>query len=186
MLDSVLELIDKKRKELNPQYVRNGKPVYKLTDYKEMTDLDGEMLINGGMRNPAERVPVCGVSGNLLRTPRLAYATNHSIMFDNRVKVDLKGRGETREKVYTFVIDQRALAEQASGHIYANFVVGYVIGKGEDGNPVVREVVHIKEDEFINEYDSIFDVEEMPTIMEIINSYRSANGTAKIINSLDL
>lgn len=103
ILSDTLNFLDEKRSKILPEYVRNGKPVYTLRKYADLTDLDAEVLLNGGVENVAQKMPTIGRSGNMLRTPRTSYAVNVDIAFDNRVKVDeLDG-----EKVYIFVIDQR-------------------------------------------------------------------------------
>ena len=188
LISDVLGFLDEKRSKITPEYVRAGKPVYTLRKYAELTDLDAEVLVNGGSMNVAQKVPIIGASGNMLRTPRTSYAVNVDIAFDNRVKVSTqKNEDGTEEKVYTFVIDQRALMEQSSGHIYANFVIGYVIGKdtSKKSKPEVRGVVHIKEDEFINDFDTTFDTSAMEEIMDIINKYRVEHGTAKVISNIE-
>lgn len=188
LISDVLGFLDEKRNKITPEYVRAGKPVYTLRKYAELTDLDAEVLVNGGSMNVAQKVPIIGASGNMLRTPRTSYAVNVDIAFDNRVKVSTqKNEDGTEEKVYTFVVDQRALMEQSSGHIYANFVVGYVIGKdaSKKSKPEVRGVVHIKEDEFINDFDTTFDTSAMEEIMDIINKYRVEHGTAKVISNIE-
>lgn len=188
LISDVLGFLDEKRSQITPEYVRAGKPVYTLRKYAELTDLDAEVLVNGGSMNVAQKVPIIGASGNMLRTPRTSYAVNVDVAFDNRVKVSTqKNEDGTEEKVYTFVVDQRALMEQSSGHIYANFVVGYVIGKdtSKKSKPEVRGVVHIKEDEFINDFDTTFDTTSMEEIMDIINKYRVEHGTAKVISNIE-
>ena len=188
LISDVLGFLDEKRNKIIPEYVRAGKPVYTLRKYAELTDLDAEILVNGGSMNVAQKVPIIGASGNMLRTPRTSYAVNVDVAFDNRVKVSTqKNEDGTEEKVYTFVVDQRALMEQSSGHIYANFVVGYVIGKdtSKKSKPEVRGVVHIKEDEFINDFDTTFDTSAMEEIMDIINKYRVEHGTAKVISNIE-
>ena len=188
LISDVLGFLDEKRSKIQPEYVRAGKPVYTLRKYAELTDLDAEVLVNGGSMNVAQKVPIIGASGNMLRTPRTSYAVNVDVAFDNRVKVSTqKNEDGTEEKVYTFVVDQRALMEQSSGHIYANFVVGYVIGKdsSKKAKPEVRGVVHIKEDEFINDFDTTFDTTSMEEIMDIINKYRVEHGTAKVISNIE-
>ena len=188
LISDVLGFLDEKRSKITPEYVRAGKPVYTLRKYAELTDLDAEGLVNGGSMNVAQKVPIIGASGNMLRTPRTSYAVNVDVAFDNRVKVSTqKNEDGTEEKVYTFVVDQRALMEQSSGHIYANFVVGHVIGKdsSKKAKPEVRGVVHIKEDEFINDFDTTFDTTEMEEIMDIINKYRVEHGTAKVISNIE-
>ena len=188
LISDVLGFLDEKRSKITPEYVRAGKPVYTLRKYAELTDLDAEVLVNGGSMNVAQKVPIIGASGNMLRTPRTSYAVNVDVAFDNRVKVSTqKNEDGTEEKVYTFVVDQRALMEQSSGHIYANFVVGYVIGKdtSRKAKPEVRGVVHIKEDEFINDFDTTFDTTSMEEIMDIINKYRVEHGTAKVISNIE-
>lgn len=188
LISDVLGFLDEKRSKITPEYVRAGKPVYTLRKYAELTDLDAEVLVNGGSMNVAQKVPIIGASGNMLRTPRTSYAVNVDVAFDNRVKVSTqKNEDGTEEKVYTFVVDQRALMEQSSGHIYANFVVGYVIGKdsSKKAKPEVRGVVHIKEDEFINDFDTTFDTTSMEEIMDIINKYRVEHGTAKVISNIE-
>lgn len=188
LISDVLGFLDEKRSKITPEYVRAGKPVYTLRKYAELTDLDAEVLVNGGSMNVAQKVPIIGASGNMLRTPRTSYAVNVDVAFDNRVKVSTqKNEDGTEEKVYTFVVDQRALMEQSSGHIYANFVVGYVIGKdtSKKSKPEVRGVVHIKEDEFINDFDTTFDTSAMEEIMDIINKYRVEHGTAKVISNIE-
>lgn len=188
LISDVLGFLDEKRSKITPEYVRAGKPVYTLRKYAELTDLDAEVLVNGGSMNVAQKVPIIGASGNMLRTPRTSYAVNVDVAFDNRVKVSTqKNEDGTEEKVYTFVVDQRALMEQSSGHIYANFVIGYVIGKdsSKKAKPEVRGVVHIKEDEFINDFDTTFDTTSMEEIMDIINKYRVEYGTAKVISNIE-
>ena len=188
LISDVLGFLDEKRSKITPEYVRAGKPVYTLRKYAELTDLDAEVLMNGGSMNVAQKVPIIGASGNMLRTPRTSYAVNVDVAFDNRVKVSTqKNEDGTEENVYTFVVDQRALMEQSSGHIYANFVVGYVIGKdtSKKSKPEVRGVVHIKEDEFINDFDTTFDTSAMEEIMDIINKYRVEHGTAKVISNIE-
>lgn len=188
LISDVLGFLDEKRSKITPEYVRAGKPVYTLRKYAELTDLDAEVLVNGGSMNVAQKVPIIGASGNMLRTPRTSYAVNVDVAFDNRVKVSTqKNEDGTEEKVYTFVVDQRALMEQSSGHIYANFVVGYVIGKdsSKKAKPEVRGVVHIKEDEFINDFDTTFDTTSMEEIMDIINKYRVEHGIAKVISNIE-
>lgn len=184
-ISDVLGFLDNKRKEILPEYQRAGKPVYSLRNYADITDLDAEVMLNGGSINLAEKVPMIGRTGNLLRTPRTSYAVNLDIAFDNRVKVAYQevAKGKT-EKVYTFVVDQRALMEQKTGHIYANYIVGFVIGKSEDGTPEVRGTVHITEDEFVNEFDTSFDVQAMEEVMELINKYRVEHGTSKVIKEI--
>lgn len=184
IISDVLGFLDTKRKEITPEYVRNGKPVYTLRKYADLTDLDAEVLINGGSENVAQKIPTFGEAGNMLRTPRTSYAVNVEVAFDNRVKVSEQAVGKTKEKVYTFVIDQRALMEQRSGHIYANYVVGFVVGKGEDDKPEVRGTVHIKEDEFINDFDTTFDTFAIESIMELINKYRLEHGTSKVLTDI--
>lgn len=185
VINDVLGFLDEKRSKITPEYVRSGKPVYTLRKYADVTDLDAEVLINGGTMNVAQKVPTFGVSGNMLRTPRTSYAVNVDVAFDNRVKVSTQtlDNGD-EEKVYTFVVDQRALMEQTSGHIYANYVVGYVVGKGTKNKPEVRGIVHVKEDEFLNDFDTTFDTSAMEEIMELINKYRLENGTAKVIEKI--
>ena len=184
IIGDTLGFIDSKRKAIEPEYVRAGKPVYSLRNYADMTDLDAELLLNGGQLNMAERVPTIGRTGSLLRTPRTSYAVNVDIAFDNRVKIGEEGSGTKKEQVYIFVTDQRALMEQKSGHIYANYVVGYVVGKGEDGEPEVRGTVNISEDEFINDFDATFDPSAMEEVMVLINRYRVEHGTAKVVKEL--
>ena len=124
----------------------------------------------------------------MLRTPRTSYAVNVDVAFDNRVKVSTQTTEDGKEeKVYTFVVDQRALMEQSSGHLYANYVVGYVVGKGKGkgAKAEVRGVVHVKEDEFLNDFDTTFDTQAMEDIMELINKYRLENGTAKVLSNIE-
>ena len=87
IISDVLGFLDTKRKEITPEYVRNGKPVYTLRKYADLTDLDAEVLINGGSENVAQKIPTFGEAGNMLRTPRTSYAVNVEVAFDNRVKV---------------------------------------------------------------------------------------------------
>lgn len=180
IIGDVLGFIDNKRSAIEPQYVRAGKPVYTLRDYADMTDLDAEFLLNGGVLNMAERVPTIGRTGNLLRTPRTAYAVNLDIAFDNRVKVVEEGK----KKSYVFVTDQRALMEQKSGRIYAKHVVGFIITADKDGNPYVKGTVNIPEDEFLNDFDATFDPQHMEEVMQLINKYRLEHGTAKVVSEL--
>ena len=44
--------------------------------------LDAEVLINGGVENVAQKIPIIGRSGNMLRTPRTSYAVNVDVAFD--------------------------------------------------------------------------------------------------------
>ena len=185
VISDVLGFLDTKRKEILPEYTRNGKPVYTLRRYADLTDLDAEVLINGGHENVAQKIPTIGVSGNMLRTPRTSYAVNVEVAFDNRVKVADQKVGQKTEKVYTFVVDQRALMEQKSGHLYANYIVGFVVGKGKDDKPEVRGTVHIKEDDFLNNFDTTFDPFRMEEIMELINRYRLEHGTAKVLDEIE-
>lgn len=186
IISDTLGFLDNKRKEIMPEYTRNGKPVYTLRKYADLTDLDAEVLINGGTENVAEKIPTIGRSGNLLRTPRTSYAVNIDIAFDNRVKIAEQEINGKTEKVYTFVIDQRALMEQKTGHIYTDYVVGYVVGKrkGNTQAPEVRGVVQISEDDFINEFRQTFDPQEMESVMELINKYRLENGTEQVVEKL--
>lgn len=185
VISDVLGFLDTKRKEILPEYTRNGKPVYTLRKYADMTDLDAEVLINGGHENVAQKIPTIGVTGNMLRTPRTSYAVNVEVAFDNRVKVSDQKVGQKTEKVYTFVVDQRALMEQSTGHLYANYIVGFVVGKGKDDKPEVRGTVHIKEDDFLNNFDTTFDPFRMEEIMELINRYRLEHGTAKVLDEIE-
>lgn len=185
VISDVLGFLDTKRKEILPEYTRNGKPVYTLRRYADLTDLDAEVLINGGHENVAQKIPTIGVSGNMLRTPRTSYAVNVEVAFDNRVKVSEQKVGQKTEKVYTFVVDQRALMEQSTGHLYANYIVGFVVGKGKDDKPEVRGTVHIKEDDFLNNFDTTFDPFRMEEIMELINRYRLEHGTAKVLDEIE-
>lgn len=187
IISDVLGFLDNQRKEILPEYTRNGKPVYTLRKYATLTDLDAEVLLNGGSENVAQKVPVIGATGNMLRTPRTSYAVNVEVAFDNRVKVSEQTLEDgSVEKVYTFVVDQRALMEQSSGHIYANYIVGFVVGKGKGkGNKAeVRGTVHITEDEFVNDFDTTFDQFAMEEIMELINKYRVEHGTAKVLDTI--
>ena len=185
VISDVLGFLDTKRKEILPEYTRNGKPVYTLRKYANLTDLDAEVLINGGHENVAQKIPTIGVTGNMLRTPRTSYAVNVEVAFDNRVKVSDQKVGQKTEKVYTFVVDQRALMEQSTGHLYANYIVGFVVGKGKDDNPEVRGTVHIKEDDFLNNFDTTFDPFRMEEIMELINRYLLEHGTAKVLDEIE-
>lgn len=190
LISDVLGFLDEKRSKITPEYVRSGKPVYTLRKYAEITDLDAEVLINGGEMNVTQKIPTIGANGNMLRTPRTSYAVNVDVAFDNRVKVATETLEDgTTEKVYTFVVDQRALMEQSSGHIYANYVIGYVVGNGAPSGkkpkPEVRGVIHIKEDEFINDFDTTFDTQAMEDIMDIINKYKLEHGTAKVISNIE-
>jgi hypothetical protein len=185
VISDVLGFLDTKRKEILPEYTRNGKPVYTLRKYANLTDLDAEVLINGGHENVAQKIPTIGVTGNMLRTPRTSYAVNVEVAFDNRVKVSDQKVGQKTEKVYTFVVDQRALMEQSTGHLYANYIVGFVVGKGKDDKPEVRGTVHIKEDDFLNNFDTTFDPFRMEEIMELINRYRLEHGTAKVLDEIE-
>ena len=85
------------------------------------------------------------------------------------------------------MVDQRALMEQSSGHLYANYIVGYVVGKGKGkgAKAEVRGIVHVKEDEFLNEFDTTFDTQSMEEIMELINKYRLQHGTAKVLENIE-
>lgn len=185
VISDVLGFLDTKRKEILPEYTRNGKPVYTLRKYANLTDLDAEVLINGGHENVAQKIPTIGSTGNMLRTPRTSYAVNVEVAFDNRVKVSDQKVGQKTEKVYTFVVDQRALMEQSTGHLYANYIVGFVVGKGKDDKPEVRGTVHIKEDDFLNNFDTTFDPFRMEEIMELINRYRLEHGTAKVLDEIE-
>ena len=185
VISDVLGFLDTKRKEILPEYIRNGKPVYTLRKYADLTDLDAEVLINGGHENVAQKIPTIGATGNMLRTPRTSYAVNVEVAFDNRVKVSDQKVGQKTEKVYTFVVDQRALMEQSTGHLYANYIVGFVVGKGKDDKPEVRGTVHIKEDDFLNNFDTTFDPFRMEEIMELINRYRLEHGTAKVLDEIE-
>lgn len=185
VISDVLGFLDTKRKEILPEYTRNGKPVYTLRKYANLTDLDAEVLINGGHENVSQKIPTIGVTGNMLRTPRTSYAVNVEVAFDNRVKVSDQKVGQKTEKVYTFVVDQRALMEQSTGHLYANYIVGFVVGKGKDDKPEVRGTVHIKEDDFLNNFDTTFDPFRMEEIMELINRYRLEHGTAKVLDEIE-
>lgn len=185
VISDVLGFLDTKRKEILPEYIRNGKPVYTLRKYANLTDLDAEVLINGGHENVAQKIPTIGATGNMLRTPRTSYAVNVEVAFDNRVKVSDQKVGQKTEKVYTFVVDQRALMEQSTGHLYANYIVGFVVGKGKDDKPEVRGTVHIKEDDFLNNFDTTFDPFRMEEIMELINRYRLEHGTAKVLDEIE-
>lgn len=185
VISDVLGFLDTKRKEILPEYTRNGKPVYTLRKYANLTDLDAEVLINGGHENVAQKIPTIGTTGNMLRTPRTSYAVNVEVAFDNRVKVSDQKVGQKTEKVYTFVVDQRALMEQSTGHLYANYIVGFVVGKGKDDKPEVRGTVHIKEDDFLNNFDTTFDPFRMEEIMELINRYRLEHGTAKVLDEIE-
>ena len=51
ILSDTLNFLDNKRKQILPEYTRNGKPVYTLRKYSELTDLDAEVLLNGGVEN---------------------------------------------------------------------------------------------------------------------------------------
>ena len=187
IISDVLGFLDNKRKEIKPEYVRAGKPVYTLRKYADITDLDAEVLINGGVENVTQKIPTIGRSGNMLHTPRTSYAVNVDVAFDNRVKVSTQINEDGKEeKVYTFVVDQRALMEQSTGHLYANYIVGYVVGKGKGkgAKAEVRGVVHVKEDEFLNDFDTTFDTTSMEEIMELINKYRLENGTAKVLSDI--
>ena len=185
IITDVLGFIEEKRSAIKPEYVRNGKPVYTLRNYADMTDLDADILLNGGQFNLAEKVPTFGRSGNLLRTPRTSYAVNVEIAFDNRVKIEKYTDAKGKESdVYVFVVDQRALMDQSSGHIYANYVVAYIIGPDAKGKPEVKGTKHVKEDEFVNDYDQTFDPASMEEVMELINKYRLQHGTAKVIDEL--
>lgn len=187
IISDVLGFLDNQRKEILPEYTRNGKPVYTLRKYANLTDLDAEVLLNGGTENVAQKVPVIGATGNMLRTPRTSYAVNVEVAFDNRVKVSEQTLEDgSVEKVYTFVVDQRALMEQSSGHIYANYIVGFVVGKGKGkgAKAEVRGTVHVTEDEFVNEFDTTFDQFAMEEIMELINKYRLEHGTAKVLDTI--
>lgn len=182
IINDTLGFIDNQRKKIKPEYTRGGKPVYTLRNYASLTDLDAEIILNGGYMNPTENLPTIGRDGNLLRTPRTSYAVNVDIAFDNRVKV-IENKDKSKNK-YIFVIDQRALMQQKTGELYTNKVVGFVIGKNAKGEPEVLEVVHIDESEFLNDYDTIFDTNNMVGIMEVINKYRVEHGTAKTISEL--
>lgn len=187
IISDVLGFLDNQRKEILPEYTRNGKPVYTLRKYANLTDLDAEVLLNGGTENVAQKIPVIGATGNMLRTPRTSYAVNVEVAFDNRVKVSEQTLEDgSVEKVYTFVVDQRALMEQSSGHIYANYIVGFVVGKGKGkgAKAEVRGTVHVTEDEFVNEFDTTFDQFAMEEIMELINKYRLEHGTAKVLDTI--
>lgn len=187
IINDVLGFIEKKRSAITPEYTRNGKPVYTLRNYADMTDLDADVLLNGGVFNLAEKMPTFGARGNLLRTPRTAYAVNVEVAFDNRVKIEelVSEDGKKSEKVYIFVTEQRALMEQSSGHLFANHVVGYIIGKGAKGAPEVKGIRHISEDDFLNNYTQIFDPSSMEEVMEVINKYRVEHGTSKVVSKLE-
>ena len=55
IINDVLGFLDEKRNKITPEYVRSGKPVYTLRKYAEVTDLDAEVLINGGSMNVAQK-----------------------------------------------------------------------------------------------------------------------------------
>ena len=82
------------------------------------------------------------------------------------------------------MVDQRALMQQNTGELYSKHIVGFVVVKGAKGKPEVLETVHVEEQDFLNNYDTIFDPKEMITIMEVINKYRVEHGTAKMIAKL--
>lgn len=184
IIGDVLGFIQSKRSEIAPEYVRAGKPVYTLRNYADITDLDAELLLNGGVMNMAERVPTIGRTGNLLRTPRTSYAVNLDIAFDNRVKIVDEGEGKNKTKAYIFVVDQRALMEQKSGNIYAKHVTGFVLTADKDGKPYIKGTVNIPEQEFLNDFDATFEPENMEQVMSLINKYRVEHGTAKVVTEL--
>lgn len=45
ILSDTLNFLDEKRSKILPEYVRNGKPVYTLRKYADLTDLDAEVLL---------------------------------------------------------------------------------------------------------------------------------------------
>lgn len=184
-ISDVLGFLEGKREKILPEYTRNGKPVYTLRNYASMTDLDAEVLMNGGVENLAQKVPSVGIRGNLLHTPRVSYAVNPEIAFDNRVKVSIIDNDGVEEKVYIFVVDQRAIMEQRTGNIYANHVVGYVVGRDKKGKLSVKGTVNIKEDEFLNDFDSHFAYEPMQKVMDLINKYKLEHGVAQVIDKFD-
>lgn len=183
IIEDVLGFIESKKEKIIPEYERVGKPVYSLRNYADLVDLEAESLLNGGTANVLEKIPTLGREGNLLRTPRTSYAVNIDIAFDNRVKV-IKDEEDSTKNRYIFVVDQRALMQQNTGELYSKHIVGFVVVKGAKGKPEVLETVHVEEQDFLNNYDTIFDPKEMITIMEVINKYRVEHGTAKMIAKL--
>lgn len=187
-MNDVLEMIDTKRKEIKPAYERGAKPVYGVREYAELTDLDAGILKQGGVMNLAEKVPTFGVNGNMLRTPRTAYAANLSIVFDNRVKVDtwIDPENDKEQQVYVFVIDQEALLKQKTGKLGKETVTAYVVGKKKGNTKAieVKEVRIISEKEFLSEFTSSLDIDSMEEVMDVINQYKLNYGSDKVIKEL--
>lgn len=187
VMNDVLNMIDTKRKAIKPIFVRGGKPVYGIREYAEMTDLDAEILKTGGEMNLAEKVPTFGQNGAMLRTPRTSYATNLSIVFDNRVKVDTwEDENGKEQQVYIFVVDQGALLKQKTGRIGQDTVPAYVVGKKKGNTKAleVKEVVILSEKEFLSDYTASMDIDVMDEVMEVINNYKLNYGSDKVIKEL--
>lgn len=152
----------------------DSKKVYTSEDYVELVKLDEQIAKNDISRNEVGlndlTVPEFGKDGMLLRTPRDRYQVNEEIAFSHRYRVN-NGRGKAKPTI-TVIIDYRAITEQSSGLIYTTGVVGYTIGRTEEGNYAVLSVDTISDNDFVNDFQHKLKMEDAKLMFEVISHYK--------------
>lgn len=153
----------------------DGKKVYTSEDYVELTKMDNERQKQGVSKSQVGLnetvVPEFGKDGLLLRTPRDSYQINERIYFENAIEVNKENH------TITLVRDFRAIQDKPTGLIYATGIVGYVIGKTEDGNYAVLEKVIIPDTDFIKGYHTKLQGDDIKMMFEIIDHYEMSGTT---------
>lgn len=160
----------------------DSKKVYSSEDYVELVKLDDQIAKNNIEKNQVGLngmvVPEFGQDGMLLRTPRDRYQVNEEIAFAHRFR---QNKGEAKEKpTITFVDDYRAIQEQSSGLIYTTGVVGYTIGRTEDGNYAVLEVETIPDNIFVNEFQHQLNKNDAKLMFEVVSHYKHTGADSGI------
>lgn len=165
--------------EVTPMGEINGKTVYSFEDVQKINTLRlAQEKLNGKAFDFGERiVRKDGLGYTETRTDVVALPTT---FFENRYKKSTYNK----ETVYEVVTDWRACKEQATGHVYTNNILVYIIGanklteaqikEGLEPELVLKGTKQISDSEFIDEYKKKLNQESMVRIFKLVQNQETA------------
>lgn len=149
----------------------NGKKVYDFQNAQKLNkaDLVEEKALGKKLELGDRSVGENGLSYTSSNVSRAAIDPN--TYFENRYrKIEQKpATGKPKSTKYEVVVDYRAIKEQASGRVYTDNVITFVIAKNEAGELVAETTNTISADEFVRDFKKKLSFESMARIIGAIN-----------------
>lgn len=150
---------------VKPIAVIGGKKVYSFADANILNQADIlEERAAGRQIDLGERE--VRPDGLYSRSHVKRAAMDPNVLFENRYRKSGNAKSGTE---YEIVTDYRAIKEQATGQVYTNNVVVYVVSKSGDVASV-KEIKTISAEEFINGFKRKLDYSSMIKVQGAISS----------------